>query len=106
MRRKKRYVSFSQLIFLNEYDIILADKFERIKMTTKNSKLDEDICPLCGKPNHCEHHTGGPDQNKCWCHKYSIPREIFQIVPKDALFKACICEECLVAHGATLIKSP
>ena len=72
-------------------------------MATENQlpvEVNEDICPLCGKPNGCEHHQGGPDENHCWCHRMIIPREIFALVPEQAINKACICRACLIKYGA------
>jgi len=66
--------------------------------------VDPDICPLCRKPNGCEHHHGGTNKNNCWCHELIIPRQIFTLVPAEALNKACICRHCLIKHGAKEIR--
>ena len=67
------------------------------------SDIDPDVCPLCDEPNGCEHHCGGPDKNKCWCHDLIIPRIIFELVPPRAINRACICRACLIKHGAKIV---
>jgi hypothetical protein len=69
----------------------------------KRDEIDQGVCPLCGRRNECEHHCGGQDHNFCWCHNLSIPRAVFDLVPKQALSKACICKDCLLKHGAKVI---
>jgi len=64
---------------------------------------DPDICPICHQANGCEHHCGGPDGNTCWCHRLSIPKEVFRLVPTEAINKACICRQCLIKNGAIAI---
>lgn len=62
--------------------------------------INEDICPLCHKPNNCEHHQAGPYKDSCWCDNLHIPRSVFDKVPPELLFKACICKKCLLKNGA------
>lgn len=67
-------------------------------------EIDQDVCPLCGKPNGCEHHSGGPEGDTCWCHMIAISREVrekvTQLLPPHAVSKVCICKPCWLKHGA------
>jgi len=74
-------------------------------MTTLSIEVDQDTCPICQKPNSCEHHCAGEKKNSCWCHQFIIPREIFELVPARALRKTCICQSCLLKHGAVQVES-
>ncbi len=56
--------------------------------------IDEKVCPLCQKPNHCGQ-ASGDSFDLCWCAIEKFPREIFALVPPEKLHKACICKECL-----------
>jgi hypothetical protein len=75
-------------------------------MTTLNVEIDQDICPICQKPNGCEHHQAGKEKNNCWCHQLIIPREIFKLVPDHSINMACICKSCLLKYGAVYRKTP
>ncbi|HSH35993.1 cysteine-rich CWC family protein [Schnuerera sp.] len=50
----------------------------------------EKICPICGKPNNCQH-----GQGNCWCENVSIPEYILDLVPEDKKGKVCICKDCI-----------
>ncbi|WP_246064824.1 cysteine-rich CWC family protein [Melghirimyces algeriensis] len=49
---------------------------------------------MCGKGHHCGNPSGKPD-GTCWCGKEVFPKEIFQLLPPEAIGKKCICKECL-----------
>lgn len=53
-------------------------------------KIDDKICPLCGKPNNCR-----VDSGDCWCMEVSVPKELLEKVPEDKKNKACICKSCI-----------
>ncbi len=57
-------------------------------------KINQDICPLCGKPNNCQHTTGAG----CWCEKEYFPEELLNKIPKEKKMKACVCKACLVNY--------
>lgn len=50
----------------------------------------EKTCPICGKPNNCQH-----DKGNCWCEKVEIPKYILDLVPDDKRGKVCICKDCI-----------
>ena len=58
------------------------------------SALDTSKCPLCGEPNQCAS-AADPSANKCWCEPKEFPRELLDQIPSDAIYKVCICSECL-----------
>jgi len=49
----------------------------------------ENICPICGKDNHCGSLAGKP-HGECWCNSVVFPEEIFDLVPDNKKGKACI----------------
>ncbi|MBD8005055.1 cysteine-rich CWC family protein [Bacillus norwichensis] len=57
-------------------------------------KSKDEECPICGHLNKCCY-----SQNKklgiCWCSEEAFPKEIFEQVPQEYLFKTCICKKCL-----------
>ncbi len=56
-----------------------------------NEYVNQDICPLCGKPNNCQHDTG----KGCWCDKEHFPEELLSRIPTEKRMKACVCRDCL-----------
>ncbi len=54
-------------------------------------KIDEKICPICGKDNNCMAHRYEP----CWCNDVEIPQELLDMVPESKKRKACICLKCI-----------
>lgn len=50
----------------------------------------EKTCPICGKPNNCQHGTGS-----CWCQEVKVPEYIIEMVPEDKKGKVCICKDCI-----------
>ncbi|MFT4146249.1 MAG: cysteine-rich CWC family protein [Mobilitalea sp.] len=58
------------------------------------ANIDQDICPLCGKPNNCQHTIG----MGCWCEKEYFPEELLNLIPEEKKMKACICKNCLVKY--------
>ncbi|HOO70527.1 MAG TPA: cysteine-rich CWC family protein [Spirochaetota bacterium] len=65
-------------------------------MTTEN-KINEKICPLCGRPNRCGERpvVNGKTMERCWCAYETFPPELLSRVPDDKRMKACICSDCL-----------
>lgn len=55
------------------------------------SVIDKKICPLCGKPNNCQHDSG----KGCWCDNEHFPEELLSRIPKEKRRKACVCKDCL-----------
>ena len=58
---------------------------------SKQTKVNEMLCPLCGKPNQCMAHSETP----CWCNQVTIPEALIAIVPQQTKGKACICQSCI-----------
>lgn len=54
-------------------------------------KIDEKICPICGRDNNCMAHSNEP----CWCNKVKIPQELLDLVPESKKQKVCICLKCI-----------
>ena len=75
-------------------------------MVTTEEILDLDICPICKKPNECQHHCGGPDENSCWCHRLNIPKSVSDFIPEKFVGKVCLCRQCLIKLGATERRNP
>jgi len=61
------------------------------------SIIDENSCPICGKPNRCgeKEVINGIPLNRCWCAYETFPKTIFEKIPEEKYGKACICQECL-----------
>ncbi|HBZ10697.1 MAG TPA: hypothetical protein DEO65_12580 [Bacillus bacterium] len=57
-------------------------------------KKQEEKCPICSKDNNC---CFSLDKNlgNCWCSKESFPKEVFDQIPSEELYKTCICKQCL-----------
>lgn len=53
--------------------------------------VDQDRCPVCGKPNACEIAQGQP---KCWCFHTTVHREIVDFLVERGLDDKCICQQC------------
>jgi len=51
------------------------------------------VCPLCGQPNKCAV-VADPNAKECWCESVVFPEELLDLVPEDAVRKACICLDC------------
>lgn len=56
----------------------------------------EKICPLCGRPNNCQHGEGG---GSCWCETVKIPKYILDKIPDDKKGKVCICKSCIEKYA-------
>ena len=54
-------------------------------------KIDEIICPICGRDNNCMVHSSEP----CWCNNVEIPQELLDLVPESKKQKVCICLKCI-----------
>lgn len=52
-------------------------------------------CPICGRENKCMMTEEGEASNHCWCTVENFPKEIFEVVPEEYLYKHCICKNCL-----------
>ena len=57
-------------------------------------------CPLCGGPNLCAT-AADPEAPDCWCGSLKFPEELLDLVPKDAVRRACICQACLEQYQET-----
>ena len=55
------------------------------------SPIRPDLCPLCGESNACGNLAGAPT---CWCSTATIPREVLERVPDEAVNLACVCARC------------
>jgi len=55
------------------------------------TKIDPDICPLCGEQNNCG--MGKPDD--CWCRSETFSGDLIQRIPHEKENKACICQNCV-----------
>ena len=55
------------------------------------NKLDDKICPICGKNNNCMAHNDKP----CWCLDIKIPQGLLDLIPESKKMKECICLECI-----------
>ncbi|RST57102.1 cysteine-rich CWC family protein [Siminovitchia terrae] len=51
-------------------------------------------CPICGHHNNCCYSLD-KKLGICWCSQESFPKEIFEQVPHEYLYKTCICKNCL-----------
>lgn len=60
--------------------------------------MEKAICPICHEPNGC-HRENGLDPDTCWCNTLIIDPKVFELVPPEALGKACICPACLAAYS-------
>ncbi|UCF62225.1 MAG: cysteine-rich CWC family protein [Anaerolineaceae bacterium] len=56
--------------------------------------LDTARCPLCGGPNQCAL-AADPTATECWCDSLTIPRELLDQIPGNAVRKTCVCKECI-----------
>jgi len=54
--------------------------------------MNDGICPICHKENHC-HMVSGEDPSTCWCTTVSFPDGLLLLVPEEARNLACVCEE-------------
>lgn len=61
---------------------------------------DLNTCPICKRPNKCEHHRGGEHKDDCWCHHIILSKDVFDEIKKMNLGLVCICKECLKKLGA------
>ncbi|MBF0264000.1 MAG: cob(I)yrinic acid a,c-diamide adenosyltransferase [Gammaproteobacteria bacterium] len=61
----------------------------------KNNSIDDSICPLCQKKNHCQARNTALS---CWCHQKVIPEELIARVPEELKNKTCICQSCVDAY--------
>ncbi|TET97268.1 MAG: hypothetical protein E3J30_09440 [Anaerolineales bacterium] len=62
--------------------------------------LDTARCPLCGGPNQCAL-AADPTATECWCDTLTIPRELLDQIPSDAVRKTCVCQKCLLRFKAS-----
>ncbi len=56
--------------------------------------MNDGICPICHKENHC-HMVSGEDPSTCWCTTVSFPDGLLLLVPEEARNLACVCEACV-----------
>lgn len=49
-------------------------------------------CPICNKENNCGNEL---EKATCWCTTETFPEGIFDLVPEDKRYKACICRGCI-----------
>jgi len=75
-------------------------------MTTATDKteINENVCPLCGKDNHCLNvrcSSNGHVENNCWCNSttITIPAGLTDQVPEHLKRKACICQSCVTFYN-------
>jgi len=83
-------------------------------MTTASDKteINENVCPLCGKDNHClnvrrrnakDSGSNNKDHvnNNCWCNSKTItfPAGLTDQVPEHLKCKACICQSCTTSYN-------
>ncbi|WCJ59095.1 cysteine-rich CWC family protein [Fontisphaera persica] len=57
--------------------------------------IDQGICPLCGRPNHCVVAAGGMIGDPCWCWGVRAAPEALARIPAALRQKVCLCRECL-----------
>jgi hypothetical protein len=57
--------------------------------------IDPAVCPLCGRPNHCELAARGNHEGPCWCWEVRPAPEALRRIPPAAKRRACLCRECL-----------
>ena len=54
--------------------------------------MDRQLCPLCGKSNHCSI-AAGRDQ-PCWCFTTQIDTAALQRLTPEQRNQACLCPAC------------
>jgi hypothetical protein len=59
----------------------------------KKEQKQEEICPLCGQNNNCQH------GKECWCITIKVPKYVLDLVPEDKKGKACICKNCIEKYS-------
>jgi hypothetical protein len=67
--------------------------------------VDPTRCPLCGGPNACVRAVpGSAAVAECWCAARSFAPRLFEVVPREALGRACICRGC--QEAAAEVREP
>ncbi|MEM1109164.1 MAG: cysteine-rich CWC family protein [Planctomycetota bacterium] len=62
-------------------------------------------CPLCGGANRCAI-ADGRSPKTCWCMTATVPADLLEHLPAEAVGKACICEACIDAwNGRGVLRS-
>ncbi|MEM6853964.1 MAG: cysteine-rich CWC family protein [Planctomycetota bacterium] len=51
-------------------------------------------CPLCGGTNGCAI-ADGRDPKSCWCMSVTVPADLLEQLPAEAVGKRCICAACI-----------
>ncbi|MFA7091046.1 MAG: cysteine-rich CWC family protein [Arcobacteraceae bacterium] len=69
------------------------DENRSLKNLVFKRQINENICPLCKKPNLC----GAKRTAPCWCNTIEVPQALRELVPSELKTKACICQECVEA---------
>lgn len=59
-------------------------------MNNEIGRLDERLCPLCERENHCSVQSG-----ECWCFHTKVPQELLDRIPVELRNKVCICSKCV-----------
>jgi hypothetical protein len=74
-------------------------------MLEKPSKINQSLCPLCGKANRCameiEKETD-IKQAACWCVGMDFSADLLAQVPVSVQGQACICAACAAKSGVDL----
>lgn len=59
-------------------------------MNNKESKFDDQRCPICGNLNRCS-----VESQECWCFHTNVPQGLIDQIPVEVRGKACICRNCI-----------
>ncbi len=74
-------------------------------MSELGSKINQSLCPLCGKANKCAmeiEKITGVKQAPCWCVGMDFSGDLLASVPALAQSLACICAACAAKGQASL----
>ena len=61
--------------------------------------MDNERCPLCGKPNQCSVAAGRSDE-PCWCFEAKIDPAALERLTPEQRDQACLCPACAGAVAA------
>ncbi len=61
------------------------------------SKVQLQICPLCGKDNQCAVAAG--QNSGCWCQHQSFDRQLLESQTGNEAMARCICQNCVEQAG-------
>ena len=66
-------------------------------MSENALKINQSLCPLCGKTNRCAVEIETETRQKqppCWCVTQDFSANLLATLPKEAQGTACICKAC------------